>query len=321
MTQAEESTLFVEPEHMQYLTRIELEAHGLLENDESIPNENANAKVYDPNRNPSLSVENYDTGGRNESYPRSLEREDRSMHQPSDDSLTSQAGGGMFDSYYHSEQLIMGSVHREPSLHNHQSFSIQHSGQFNRGSIPQPPSFINPVMNQTGLASSQHTPAVYHQNYDGSSTQAQPMSHEAGQGRIVTHNYSGVQNPGTGSSSFMSLRNKRLNEQSEGNNFGPQSLKEEEAQGYVVMNNYSGQLNRDVPKTENPLSLRNKKLSDQNAVNYSVTSQHNSIDQTVDPHSSERLAVPNESGQPSSLDQTDTHGNQGICTIHIFYNY
>lgn len=365
MTQTEESTVPVEQERIdierkQYLTRTELKAHGLLENDESIPNENTNANVYDPNRNPSLS-ENYDTGGRNGSYPRSLEREDKSMHQPSDDSLTSQPGGGMFDSYYHSEQLIMGSVHREPSLHNHQSFSIQHSGEFNLGPISLPPSFINPVMNQTGLASSQHTPAVCHRNYDGSSTQAQPMSHEAGQGRIVTHNYSGiqnpgagsnsfmslrnkrlnehseaqpmsheagpgrvvmphysgVQNPGTGSSSLMSLRNKRLNEQNEGNNFGPQSLQEEEARGYVVMNDYSGQLNRDVPKTENPLSLRNKKLSDQNAVNYSVTSQHNSIDQTVDPHSSERLAVPNESGQPSSLgrtaqtvDQSSVHSNQ-----------
>ena len=208
---------------------------------------------------------------------------------------------------------------QNPGVGNDSLMSL-HSGQFNSGSIPQPPSFINPVMNQTGLASSQHTPVVYHQNCDGTSTQAQLMSQKANQGCIVTHNYSGVQNPGTGSSSLMSLRNKRLNEQSQGNNFGLQSLKEEEAQGYVVMYNYGGQLNRDVPETENPFSLCNKKLSDQNAVNYSVTSQHNSLDQTIvqsRAHSSGWLVVPNESGQPSSLDQTDTHGNQGICTIYF----
>jgi len=134
----------------------------------------------------------------------------------------------------------------------------------------------------------------------------QSMKHEEGQGHVVVSNYSGVWKPNVPETENpLSLRNRQLNEQQNEVNFNatPQSMTNEEGQGRVVMSNYSGVLKPNVSEIENPLSLRNKQLGNQDTVNFSVTSQPNSLDTT-----NQRAQTV---GQPITQ-----HGNRLVMTHH-----
>ena len=270
MLQQEDSTVPSETERIdigqkQCYTVRELKDMGLHPTDDSLPNTNAH-NHSNTNQNVFLRVEDNAIGARDGSFLPSLEC--RSMYQPSGDSLNSQASGQSMrslNSQYQSEQLILASHRREQPMQNHPSFSIPNSGQFVHG--PNIQFECHPVI-QSGMANNQGT--TQQPMYDDT-IQAQPMSNEAGHGRVVTPNYSGVlkQNvPETGNP--QSLKSKV--------NHDVVPMISEEGHSRVVTPNYSGVLKQNVREAQNPWSLHNRQLSDQNTVNYSVTSQPNSLD-------------------------------------------
>ena len=310
MIQQEESSAVSEREDMKfgpqnYAYPDQLKKQGLYPDEypegTSLPNTDAheNAQQSGPFTGDLNEVR------RDESFPHSFQC--KSMQQPqSMDSLGTQASGkSITNSLNPSEQLILASVNTqygEQFLQNHPSYSMQNSGQFCLRPTPQLRSYHSG--NQT---SNQDTSQMYRQKYD-SVTLAQPMSSEGSQGRVVMANYSGLlkQNvPGEGNP--QSLRNKRLNEQ-HGVNYdvASQFMNNEGGQGRVVTPNYSGVVMQNVPEAENLWSLHNKQLNDQNMVNYSVTSQPNSLDTA-----NQRIQTV---GQPSV--QLNEHGNRLVMPHH-----
>ena len=323
MIQQEESTAVSEMEHMKLKSQQhfayshQLQQQGLYPEGTSLRNTDVHGNAQQSH--PSVGNTN-EVRINDESFPQSFQC--KSMQQPqSMDSLDTQASGkSITNSLNRSEQMIFASVdtrYGEQPLQNHPSYS----GQFSRRPNPQ---LEHHPGNQTAMANNQDT-SHYHQRYDNA-PQAQPISNEAGQGRVVMANYSGVlkQNvPETGNP--LSLRNKQLNELHKMNcDVFPQPMSNEEGQGRVVTPNYSGVLKPNVSEAENPLSLRNRQLNDQNTVNYSATSQPNSLDtatqraQTVD-----ESVMPHRSGEvlPSNKERLWSIENHRLNEQNISLNH